>query len=93
MFTKKAGDPEHVHQMEVDGEGTGETISTSVGVPHTHKIDNWTVEEKDGHTHAVSSDYVKGTEVYGNGDEAVIIERGESVSKKIEVEVKVCTGE
>lgn len=98
MFTKKTND--HNHRMEVDGQGTGETLDTSKGLPHTHKIDNWKVEEKNGHTHAVSSDYIQGTTEYGNGDESVtIVGEGESMKEKVdkiteglkvEVSVKVC---
>ena len=96
MFTKPAGETEHVHKMEVDGEGTGCTVSTSKGLPHTHEIKNWKVEEVDGHTHPVSTDYVKGTGVYGNGDEPIIIEDRTSVKdaikEKTEVHINVTVG-
>ena len=96
MFTKKAGDPEHNHRIEVDGDGTGETIDTSCGVPHTHKLTNWSVEEVSGHTHAISSDLIRGSRAYGNGDESVvIIGEGETIEEKIqqiEVEVSIKYG-
>lgn len=52
LFTSK--DEKHNHRIEMDGQGTGTTIDTSYGVPHTHKIKDYVVEEKDGHTHTVS---------------------------------------
>ena len=91
MFTKKDGEPEHNHRLEVDGSGTGETIDTSLGMPHTHKVKDWVVEKStDGHTHGVSSDYIKGVENYGNGDEEVtLVNEGESIEEKISSKNKI----
>lgn len=96
MFTNKSGDPEHNHRMEVDGNGTGETIDTSAGMPHTHEIKDWAVSKgKDDHTHGVSADYIQGMESFGNGDETVtLVGEGETIedkvkNKTIEISVKL----
>lgn len=96
MFTKKSGEPEHNHRMEVDGNGTGETIDTSCGMPHTHQIKDWKVEKVHGHDHPISADYIQGMNSVGNGDEEVtLVGEGETIEEKIEkktIEISVKVG-
>ena len=51
MFTSK--DNEHNHQLAIDGQGTGKTIDTSYGVPHTHEVKDYVVEEVKDHIHTI----------------------------------------
>lgn len=57
MFTSKAGEHEHNHRVDIDGQGDGKTIDTSYGVPHTHQVKNYKVLPVEGaldtHTHEV----------------------------------------
>ena len=58
MFTSKDGNPEHTHQVEVDGNGNGETVDTSDGPVHDHEIKNYKALAggEDSHTHTVESE-------------------------------------
>lgn len=102
MFTTKAGETPHTHKVELDGQGTGQTIDTSDGPLHTHKIENYVVAEanlaKDGHTHDVDVDGVK---VWRNGDTPKVssdddksikdkLEDIKESGNRIKIEVEVC---
>lgn len=72
MWTKKAGDDyPHKHRCELDGEGTGVTVHTSHGPPHTHDVENYKLAEAEGHTHELQdgSSEIRG---YTNSGEAKV---------------------
>ena len=62
MFTTKAGKLEHNHMVDVDGQGSGHTIDTSYGPPHTHEITNWIVSKNkvggEPHIHEVVNEHL-----------------------------------
>ncbi len=44
LKTGTAGEPPHDHEVEMDEEGNGKTISTSAGPAHVHPIENGEVK-------------------------------------------------
>lgn len=98
MFTTKSGKWPHTHRVELDGDGNGQTLDTSYGPVHTHKIENYQVEEAklsdDPHTHEVDVD---GNKKWVNGKPAKYTEekrsKPEIPQNKIKVEVEVDLGQ
>ena len=93
MFTKRAGEPEHNHKLDVCGAGTGQTIDTSDGHPHTHEIKDWVVSayERDDmpkHDHDIAKDGLVG---FNDTEDLprVEIEDRTPIKFKIEVEIPV----
>lgn len=67
MFTIK-DETGHSHKVNIDGAGNGETQMTDKGVPHTHEIIDFIVQEKLDHTHELDKDVIKTTSIYKEGD-------------------------
>jgi hypothetical protein len=92
MFSEKAGEPEHNHKVEVDGEGTGQTISTSDGPVHTHKIENWVMapskgmkDRGDEHVHHIDHQSVAGYDMQN-------IPKVDSPAGKPHVQIQISVG-
>jgi len=51
-YKTKKDKTEHTHDISVDGNGDGKTISTKGDAPeHEHLVENWMVQSAKGHVH------------------------------------------
>ena len=73
MHCEKGGKNNHVHEMDLDGNGTGDTTSTSAGVTHGHKIVNWEISPAmlgdQEHTHKIDEEKKMGIRKEGDKDD------------------------
>lgn len=44
----------HMHEVAVNSDGDGKTVTTSSGPEHVHKIFQWMIQPAKGHTHNMS---------------------------------------
>lgn len=94
MFTKLSGKPPHTHRLELDGQGTGETVDTSYGVLHTHKVTDFVccepeIDKVEKHIHDIDAPEAT---LHMEGDVPVVEEvkkdsMAETIKVKVEVEV------